>query len=386
MTWGPARETASSFGADNITLNLNGRTISGTPGPGNGNTAGVRLPNRTGVTVTGLPGGSGMKGAITGFDAGVFINRGSGNTIQNLAVTDNVGPADTDALLGDGIAVFYSANNKILNNLLARNGVYDGIGILGLGSDNNLIQGNTVEDTVGFFDRYNPSFQGHGIVITHFLNADDPRGHSIFNNNVIDNTLRRNFTAGLSMVSNVNGRITGNTIEENGAPRRNQSYAIGVTTGDEAIKETRLLVEGNKLNRNGQAGIWVERGASENQIVRNAVNENGFFGVVMGAAAPNNLIAENIALGNGRLDLLDFVGAFRDDPNCQGNIWRDNIYGTAAPECAANGTQVDDPSQYLSPEPAEPRTTNPSAGEPPPGWERALEHSELPPRPKAPRN
>ncbi len=36
-------------GADNITLNLNGHTISGTPGPGDGNAAGVRVPNRTGV-------------------------------------------------------------------------------------------------------------------------------------------------------------------------------------------------------------------------------------------------------------------------------------------------------------------------------------------------
>ncbi|HEV2126069.1 MAG TPA: hypothetical protein VGW38_25210, partial [Chloroflexota bacterium] len=134
---GPCPGDGIIIGADNITLNLNGRTISGTPGPGNGNAAGVRLPNRTGVTVTGLPGGSGMKGTVTGFDAGVFINRGSGNIVQNLAVTDNVGPADTDALLGDGIAVFYSANNKILNNLVARNGLYDGIGILGLGSDNN---------------------------------------------------------------------------------------------------------------------------------------------------------------------------------------------------------------------------------------------------------
>ncbi len=166
--------------------------------------------------------------------------------------------------------------------IVARNGQYDGIGVFGEGSDNNVIQGNTVEDTVGFFNRDNPSFQGHGIAISHFLNANDPRGLSIFNNNVVDNAVRRNFTAGVTMTSNVNARITGNTIEENGDPERNQSNGIGVSAGDTAQKETRLFIEGNKVNRNGQVGIFVRRGASENQIVRNEFNANSLAGVVRG--------------------------------------------------------------------------------------------------------
>ncbi len=385
---GPCPGDGIIIGADNVTLNLNGHTISGTAGPGDGNAAGVRLANRTGVTLTGLPGQSGKKGTISGFDAGVFINRGSGNTIENLTIVDNVGPANLEALplLGDGVVLFYSANNRIVNNLVARNGHYDGIGVFGEGSNDNLIQGNTVEDTVGFFNRFNPSLQGNGIVITHFLNANDPRGHSIFNNNVIDNVVRRNFTAGVSMTSNVNGRITGNTIEDNGDLERNQSNGIGVSTGDTATQETRLLIEGNRVNGNGQVGIFVRRGASENQILRNEFNGNKAAGVVVGPGTPNNVIAENAALGNLFIDLFDF-SAFDtspDEKDCQGNVWRDNTYGTAAPECAANGTQVDS-TQPATGDSSSQRKANPSTGAPPPGLERLEQDSELPPRAKAPR-
>jgi parallel beta-helix repeat protein len=385
---GPCPGDGIIIGADNITLNLNGHTISGTAGPGDGNAAGVRLANRTGVTLTGLPGQSGKQGTITGFDAGVFINRGSGNTIENLTIVDNVGPANLEALplLGDGVVLFYSANNRIVNNLVARNGHYDGIGIFGEGSNDNLIRGNTVEDTVGFFDRFNPSLQGNGIVITHFLNANDPRGEPIFNNDVIDNVVRRNFTAGISTIANHNGRIIGNTIEDNGDLERNQSNGIGVSTGDvvffPSIADTRMLIEDNKVNRNGQVGIFVRRGASGNQILRNEFNGNKAARVIVGPGTPNNVIAENTALGNLFLDLFDF-SAFRNQ-DCQGNVWRDNTYGTAAPECAANGTQVDS-TQPATGDSSSQQKANPSTGAPPPGLERLEQHSELPPRAKAPR-
>ena len=393
---GPCAGNGIIIGADNITLNLNGHTISGSTSAADGNAAGVRLPNRTGVTVTGLPGASGKKGTITGFDAGVFINRGSGNAIENLAVIDNAGPADPEAeelpLLGDGIAVFYSANNRISNNLVARNGYYDGITVLGEGSDNNLIQGNTVEDTLGVDNRHFPSFQGTGIIISHFLNADDPRGRFIFNNDIIDNVVRRNFTAGISSVANHKGRIIGNTIEDNGDLERYLSgrngNGIGVTTGDiiefPSIANTRMLVEGNKVSGNALQGIEIARGAAENHVLRNEVLDNFLFGISTDFIAPNNVIAENTALGH-IFDLFDayhLLGPYAE--GCNGNVWRDNVYGTAEPECAANGTQMDR-AEYVSPGAPQPKP-NAAAGGPPPGWERALEHTDLPARPTAPRN
>ncbi|MDP9366755.1 MAG: hypothetical protein M3Q03_00525, partial [Chloroflexota bacterium] len=101
---GPCPADGITIGADNIRLNLNGHTISGTPGVGDGNAAGIRLPFRTGVTITGHPGNSGKTGTVTGFDGGVFVNGGSGNTVENLVVRDNIGPlAEFEPTLADGI-------------------------------------------------------------------------------------------------------------------------------------------------------------------------------------------------------------------------------------------------------------------------------------------
>ncbi len=137
---------ASSSGRTTITLNLNAHTISGTAGPGDGNAAGIRLADRSGVRVTGHPGDSGKIGTVRGFDAGVFIDRGSANTVEKLLVQDNVGPdAGTEPLLSDGIVVFNSAKNRIAANTIINNGIYDGIGILGPGSDDNVMEGNRIE-------------------------------------------------------------------------------------------------------------------------------------------------------------------------------------------------------------------------------------------------
>lgn len=176
---GPCAGTGIIIGADNITLNLNGHTVFGTPGPSActpeacGNQAGIRLPNKSGVTVTGQPGASGRKGTVTGFDAGVVVNGGSGNTVEHLIVSDNVGPADFQegpgtpaATLGDGIVILNSARNTIRNNIVSRNGHFDGIGVLGIGSNANTIEDNIVEDSVGI---KHPTLTGHGVIVNSFL-------------------------------------------------------------------------------------------------------------------------------------------------------------------------------------------------------------------------
>lgn len=226
---GPCPRDGIVVGADNITLNLNGHTVFGTPGPGDGFAAGIRLPNRSGVTVTGLPGASGKKGTVTGFDAGIVVNRGSGNRIENLNVRDNIGPETTDAFLGDGIALFKSANNRIINNMVAHNGFYDGITALGPGTDNNLFQDNLVEENVGL------GGFGSGFILSNFFEEDDPRrGESIIGNRIINNVVRKNQLAGISTVSNVRGQIIGNLVEDNGAPFQNQANGIGVSRGEMA--------------------------------------------------------------------------------------------------------------------------------------------------------
>ncbi|MCA1684124.1 MAG: DUF11 domain-containing protein, partial [Actinobacteria bacterium] len=109
---GPCAGNGVIIGASDITFDLGGHRIFGFPGPGTGNDAGVRLPAKYRVTV--------RNGTVSEFDAGVVINKGRGNTITAMTITDNVGPDDAfNAELGDGIVVFDSPANHIMGNTLS---------------------------------------------------------------------------------------------------------------------------------------------------------------------------------------------------------------------------------------------------------------------------
>jgi parallel beta-helix repeat protein len=283
---GPCPTTGIIIGADNITLNLNGHTISGSPGPGNGNAAGIRLPFRSGVTITGLPGNSGKTGTVTGFDAGVLINGGSNNTVEKLVVLDNVGPLDTNSFLGDGIAILHSSANRIVNNLVAHNGKYDGIAMLGVGSDDNLIQGNVVEGSTdeGLGDPFNEGFTigyGTGVIISPFLEEGDPRrGESVHNNTVIDNLIRQNVSSGISSLANVGGVIKGNTVEGNGfradgSGGNSPGNGIAVQHLVNSTPDTFNLIEDNEIHNNAAVGILILN-SHENRVVGNRTSGNGF--------------------------------------------------------------------------------------------------------------
>ncbi len=335
---GPCSGDGIIVGAGNITLNLNGRTVSGTPGPGDGNHAGIRLTDRTGVTVTGLPGASGKKGTVTGFDAGVVINRGAGNTVENVAAHDNVGPQNAD--LGDGIAIFESANNRILNNEILRSGVYDGIAVLGLGADNNLIQGNVVADNP-LQEAFRQS--GQGIVISNVLEVSTRQ--PVRGNKVIGNTVRNNPTSGISTIANVDGHIAGNTVEGNGyrfygvddfAP----GHGIGVQGGPGLEdRSARMVVEDNVTNGNGIIGIVVVGPTNDNVVRRNQSFRNGLGGIVLSGRSldqmpNNNSITENRTGYNELLDLADVTTYFAD---CGTNTWFGNTWGPLSPLAESYG-------------------------------------------------
>ena len=119
-------------GADNVTLDLAGHRVFGNADR-TGRDAGILLSGRKGVTVKG--------GTVEGFDAGVSVIGGAGNTIRDMVVRDNIGNPDSSiSEYGDGIVLLFSKENSVLNNLVTHNGNYDGIGVLGVGSDRNLMQ------------------------------------------------------------------------------------------------------------------------------------------------------------------------------------------------------------------------------------------------------
>ncbi|MGI9119558.1 MAG: hypothetical protein ACR2G7_05460, partial [Acidimicrobiales bacterium] len=243
---------------------------------------------------------------------------GSSNNIGNLNVRDNVSPGG-DAVLGDGIVLFHSGKNQLINNLVSHNGPFDGIGVLGVDSNYNRIQGNTVEETVA--SEGDLVFDGVGIIINNFLDEQGTprRGEPIRNNDVIDNVVRRNDNSGISNTTNIAARIVGNVVQDNGQrgefcaaepggepfcqPAAGPSNGIGFTAGPLAPQVTRALIQGNTVTGNEHNGIEIQ--TQENRIIGNTV------------------------LGNGLADLVDY----NFEPQCDHNVYQGNVFGIANLDC-----------------------------------------------------
>lgn len=296
---GPCSDHGLIVGADNIVINLNGYRIFGTPEVDDG--AGVYVLNRTGVTVRG--------GTVTDFDAGVVIQGGSRNTVQQMVVRDNIGDISPVAFtdFGDGILVFNSSHNRVLSNLAENNGPYSGITLLG-NADDNLIQGNTTQKNVAVTSR-----SGHG--------GSETQENDGIRVETISNAL-----------SPDRNRIVGNTVKDNGL----DGIAVFPLAKDN-------IIEGNVVTGNGKLGnvrpgdgIHVF-GRSQRTIVRNnRVTANARHGIILDFFDPDsftlpslNRVERNISVGNGVAP--DGFPAFDLNENnrfCADHTWANNVFQT----------------------------------------------------------
>ena len=274
-------QTGLVIGANNVVLDLNGFTLSGTPATGDG--PGVNITGRTGVTV--------RNGTITQFDAGVAITGGSGNTVTNLRLLDNRGSFATD--FGDGVAVFTSTGNTISNNQIRNNGPYSGISLVR--SSNNLIENNQI------LGNNQSATSTSGIRVENVgFNASNA------------NTIRNNFVQGSAL----------------------DGIQLFAGASDNVISSNTVL-------QNNREGITVFAGGRRNVIEDNQVRYNGFgpiagHGIFIGGAAgnfpapANNIVRRNVATGNRLFDLRDGT------PNCGTNVWSANQGITGTPPCVFN--------------------------------------------------
>ncbi|MCA1684135.1 MAG: right-handed parallel beta-helix repeat-containing protein, partial [Actinobacteria bacterium] len=238
---GPCAGDGIAVTASNVTLNLNGHRVFAGPGRRVGDFAGIHLKGVSNVAVVrGRPGAQ-----VTGFDAGVWIDGGANNVIRDLNIHDNLSPADNVSLLGDGIILFHSSGNLIDHNVVAHNGVFDGIGVLGLDSNRNTISNNDVHDNTDEGIGTAQPGAGTGIIVDSFLEFEAvDRGNSISANNVVGNTVRNNVSSGISSISNTNGQIRSNTVDHNGfnpdgSAGNPMGNGIGVTNDQSATRLTR---------------------------------------------------------------------------------------------------------------------------------------------------
>ena len=334
---GPCAVNALIVGADKITIDLGGHTIYALPGLETlDSVAGVRLPQRRGATV--------RNGTVTGFDAGVVLNGGSGNTVSKLYIHDNVGPPSRDADLGDGIVLFNSASNTIQSNLLVGNGNFDGIGVLGNSSSGNAIVNNTIRDTLN-----GPHLLGLGQgVIINSGALNENTGILLTNETVAGNVITGNNSAGIANNNVSYSSYTNNDIENNGDP-----------------------VFGNDGNGIGiRYGPFARTMSQHNSISHNQIHGNVDYGIIVYTV--DNSITNNDAADNGRgdpfrYDLYDWEQQFAQDGLCH-NAWSNNTWGSGGfrPDCVtAHGSGPGAPHGANAGSLAAPLTTGASSPEAP---------------------
>ncbi len=321
---GPCSGDGLKVGADNITINMNGHTISG-GGPGDGAHAGVRISGHRNVVITG-----GAGSTVRGFADGIVVIGGSHNNVNNLTIADNIGPTSPDAVFGDGIGVFLSGSNTFQQNILTHNGIYDAIGILGPLSDHNLVTANTVRDTVEAGQLSGGT--GNGIIVNAFLSADFPRQVSVFGNRIISNLVEASDNSGIADIGNVDGVVVNNIVRDNGRdPNNSPRNGIGDQHLDLGQPDTRMLIANNVVTGNmGGDGILV--GADQGRVLNNQVHGNG-AGIMVNLLGHSNQVVGNNAADNSGADLTDLnATSISVDPflifDCDHNNWNGNIWGS----------------------------------------------------------
>jgi len=85
------------------------------------------------------------------------------------------------------------------------------------------------------------------------------------------------------------------------------------------------LINNVASNNNGN-GIFIENG-TENQLKENTANGNAVAGIAIAAGSTDNGVRGNTAQSNSFVDLAD------DNPNCDNNVWTNNVFNTASKTC-----------------------------------------------------
>lgn len=337
-------------GADGITLDCAGRTISGPGG---------RPPGESGILVDGRARVTIKRCQVTGFASGIAVVNStrielSGNTVsQNdergillvsttaSSLRDNV--ANRNAW--EGVLLVGSNGNALTRNTASNNGspeVYAGFALLE-GSSSNRLEANTANDNgdVGFV-----------------IEAGS-------DNRLLRNTASENGLTGFEIRSG----STGNTLSENLANGNvNHGYLVtdsflnrldhntAQTTGSEGflfVAASQNTLEQNTANRNGSAGIDLREGSNGNVLTGNTANHNEdgirVFTNSNGNSLANNVANENRSFGfpvfdNASANVLTGNTANRNVSCGMAAMWgaTDNLFSNNVALNTADGMDIRD--------------------------------------------
>jgi parallel beta-helix repeat protein len=320
------------IGADHITLDLAGHSISGANAPGSEGIAddghpGIRVTNGTiatfflnGIGLRGSPGSAVSHMTIRKIGAGGVEGEVSTGVLvkdsPNTSVSDSTVTNDVSAFQSDGVDVLFSAGAVISHNQLTRN-AWDGMFVFfspGTSVVDNILDGN----------------QNQGIEVNrgsdHTLLASNQAANNVASGLVVgaisdarvqDNTLTGNGQAGLFMFDLLNSQISDNQAHGNGVGIDLEGGQNG-STGDR--------ITNNDTSRNAFAGLVVANGANDNLVAGNVSNANlgspgNGAGIVL-FSVTGNTVRGNVA----NLNLAVGIGVFEGNPgDSTGNVVADNV-------------------------------------------------------------
>lgn len=379
-----------------VTINLNGHTITGMnmTNASADEQAGIHIIQADNVTVNG-------RGTIKNFDAGVVIEESDNNVVRKVSAVDNINHSAFTATgeddpnlnpcnFGDGILLVDSNNSEIQRNLTENNGPYDGIAIVG-DSDDNLVRDNHAVNNRSLNQLPNGDngpcgpFQGDGMGVGRIdqnigIRVEGPGSDdNVIRRNLADNNLLNGISvngfvsnppggAFPAQVPNTGTQIIGNVVTNNGFTNRIGGNGLPIIQDGIAVlrqgpfgtivgpaQDTTIV--GNIVQGNARHGILMPALTSENTISRNLVEDNGGDGILVQGpfticppgqfnpdapdrcnvpreprpGSTNNILFNNRGSGNGEHDGHD------DNPNCDMNRWRGNLFETVNQPCVATG-------------------------------------------------
>jgi hypothetical protein len=291
------------IGADNIVVDLAGHTLRGPTRP-ELDEPGIDTDRHRGVII--------RNGTVTGFSAGIAVRGGSGNSITDMVVRDNLGSPSSEGDYGDGIVLFDSNNNRITRTRVIHNGTYNGIGLVN--SNRNLIEYNLILDNnVPLLDRVTHQPRGTrdmGIWVLSLAPGLTADGNIIRSNQVL-----RSGADGIRIA----GFTFDNVVQTNIVAQSGLGIPPIFGEGDGiAVIGNRTQVLGNTTSQNGHDGIAV-------------LYLEGAPGFVTGQG---NVVRNNNSSRNNLrprstpgFDLTD------TNPACNTNVWSANRFVTFSHPC-----------------------------------------------------
>jgi hypothetical protein len=280
LTADHACDTGIAVGADKVTIDLGGFTLSGNGAPSG---TGIDVGPHSGVTI--------KNGTISGFNEGVA--NGSTLKLSHLTVRDNAflgaslptAAIDSCAFISNGTGGLQLHGGKVTASAFVKNGTFGGMYLNPQGGK------ITVSNVIATLNA------GPGINVTAGTDAVSIKAA----------TCTGNQDVGIQ-VDDATATVSKSTIVGNGGDGIDLDQS-GTGFGPPGVAD---VIDGNLIAGNAGVGLKLTNGSSGNTVTKNRLIGNGGVGMQGDATSAGSTIKSNTAIGNAGsgFDLSDTTSTF----------------------------------------------------------------------------